>query len=153
VNEPITSFKGEFSFLSNFYPAKITFYDGIEYPTAEHAYQAQKFLKEHRLDIAKLDTPGKAKRAGRQAKMTAYQLEAFEMIKIDIMRQILCAKFELPVLKSMLIATGNRKLIEGNTWGDTFWGVCRGEGANWLGRLLEQVRTEKLAERAVRGRK
>ena len=34
------------------------------------------------------------------------------------------------------------KLVEGNTWGDRFWGVCGGVGLNWLGRLLMQVRDE-----------
>jgi predicted NAD-dependent protein-ADP-ribosyltransferase YbiA (DUF1768 family) len=33
-------------------------------------------------------------------------------------------------------------LIEGNTWGDKFWGQVKGEGANYLGRLLMKVREE-----------
>jgi predicted NAD-dependent protein-ADP-ribosyltransferase YbiA (DUF1768 family) len=37
----IDSFKGRWSFLSNFYPSKIT-YKGITYPTVEHYYVAQK---------------------------------------------------------------------------------------------------------------
>ena len=35
----------------------------------------------------------------------------------------------------------NEELVEGNYWGDTFWGICNGEGTNWLGILL-------MAERA-----
>jgi len=31
-------------------------------------------------------------------------------------------------------------LIEGNTWGDTYWGVCRGRGSNNLGKLLMKIR-------------
>jgi hypothetical protein len=31
-------------------------------------------------------------------------------------------------------------LIEGNTWGDTFWGVCNGVGENNLGKTLMNVR-------------
>lgn len=37
---PITSFRGKYDFLSNFYPVKI-FYNGRDWPSVEHAYQAQ----------------------------------------------------------------------------------------------------------------
>src|SRR3954468_6821071 len=39
----IDSFQGEYRFLSNFWPAGVEF-EGITYPTAEHAYQAAKTL-------------------------------------------------------------------------------------------------------------
>jgi hypothetical protein len=39
-----------------------------------------------------------------------------------------------------LLATEYVELIEGNNWGDTFFGVCNGEGENWLGRLLMNLR-------------
>ena len=35
----ITRFHEEYRFLSNFYPVKVE-YDGVQYPTVEHAYQA-----------------------------------------------------------------------------------------------------------------
>jgi len=37
----IDSFKGDFRFLSNFYPVNVD-YEGIMYPTVEHAYVAAK---------------------------------------------------------------------------------------------------------------
>lgn len=37
----INSFTGKYAFLSNFYPSPITI-DNIQYPTVEHAFQAQK---------------------------------------------------------------------------------------------------------------
>ena len=45
-------------------------------------------------------------------------------------------------LRSLLVATGDRELIEGNTWGDTFWGVDKntGQGENHLGRILMELR-------------
>ncbi len=44
MEEPcIREFKGEFRFLSNFFPSRI-YHDGIEYPTVEHAFQAAKTL-------------------------------------------------------------------------------------------------------------
>lgn len=33
-------------------------------------------------------------------------------------------------------------LIEGNDWGDTFWGMVDGEGENNLGKILMRVREE-----------
>ena len=39
----IVEFKGEHRWLSNFSDAKVS-YDGVEYPTVEHAYQASKPL-------------------------------------------------------------------------------------------------------------
>ena len=33
-------------------------------------------------------------------------------------------------------------LIEGNTWGDTFWGQVDGKGENKLGKLLMKIRDE-----------
>lgn len=53
-------------------------------------------------------------------------------------------KFRDPLFRAQLIATGEEELVEGNRWNDKFWGVClmTGQGENWLGRLLMQVRDE-----------
>src|ERR1700733_12801138 len=62
----IAEFKGEDRFLSNFYPVQVTV-GGITYPTAEHAFQAQKAssLSDHRA-IAALASPQLAKQRGRK---------------------------------------------------------------------------------------
>lgn len=57
------------------------------------------------------------------------------------MRDLLIQKFEDEQLKIDLLDTGDVELIEGNTWDDTFWGVCNGVGTNWLGRLLMEIRS------------
>ena len=49
-------------------------------------------------------------------------------------------------LADCLVDTGDQPLIEGNTWGDRFWGVCGGTGMNHLGRLLMEVREELQAD-------
>lgn len=60
----IESFTGDFAFLSNFFAAEVEL-DGMLYPTLEHAYQAAKTLdRSEREAIRRLDSPGKAKRAG-----------------------------------------------------------------------------------------
>lgn len=131
----IDSFSGKYAFLSNFYPAQIR-YGGI-YPTAEHAYQAIKTtsLKE-RFEIAQLATPYQAKRAGKKVTLRA----DWEDVKLQVMEEILVIKFFNEELAEQLIATGVQMLIEGNNWGDTFWGVCNGKGQNNLGRLLICIR-------------
>jgi len=39
-----------------------------------------------------------------------------------------------------LEATAGAVLVEGNAWGDRFWGSVEGSGQNWLGRLLMEIR-------------
>ena len=47
-----------------------------------------------------------------------------------------------PDLLQKLLDTGDAHLEETNTWKDTFWGVCKGEGQNNLGKILMSVREE-----------
>lgn len=132
----ITSFQGRYRFLSNFYLSPVR-WGGIVYPTVEHAYQALKTGDyEERARVAALTTPGEAKRAGR-----AFHLPAnWESTKVDKMEHLLYRKFTKYELRKLLLETGNEGLVEGNTWGDTFWGVYRGSGRNMLGRLLMRIR-------------
>lgn len=128
----------ETRFLSNFYPAVIT-YAGITYPTSEHAYQAAKTLDiDMRQQIANLKTPGQAKRAGQQVEKRA----DWETEKRRIMKDILRLKFQIPDLYYKLLGTDTLYLEETNTWNDTYWGVCRGAGANNLGHILMEIREE-----------
>lgn len=53
------------------------------------------------------------------------------------MRIILENKFSDVYLRERLDSTKGYELIEGNTWGDKFWGQCPiGIGRNELGKLL-----------------
>lgn len=135
----IDCFNGEYAFLSNFYQSPVII-SGIEYPTNEHAFQAAKTLDPIlRERIAKLSTPGQAKKAGRNLILRS----DWEEIKIQVMRIVVRRKFESNQnLANLLLATGDAELIEGNTWRDTFWGVCNGIGANNLGKILMSVRSE-----------
>jgi ribA/ribD-fused uncharacterized protein len=94
------------------------------------------------LEIRSALTPGKAKRLGRKVTLRAN----WELIKIDVMLDLVRQKFQDPDLAWMLINTGDAELIEGNHWGDKFWGVCNGEGENHLGKILMQVRDEILKD-------
>jgi ribA/ribD-fused uncharacterized protein len=134
----INRFIGEYAFLSNFYHAKAS-YENVWYPTSEHAYQASKTINsKERRAIRLAKTPGEAKRLGRRVMLRF----GFETMKIDIMLQILRTKFSDPELKKRLLATKPFELVEGNTWGDRFWGQVNGVGQNWLGKCLMRLRSE-----------
>jgi ribA/ribD-fused uncharacterized protein len=132
----IDKFRGEWTRLSNYSLVSVWF-DGHIYPSVEHAYQAAKTLNENeRQKIRNLATPNMAKKAGRQVVLR----HDWELIKIPIMRQLLIEKFSQKPERDILISTGNEELVEGNWWGDTFWGMCNGKGQNNLGLLLMGIR-------------
>ena len=132
----ITLFRDEYFFLSNFYPCRIHYY-GLSFMNAESAFQAMK-RPEMALQFILL-TPSEAKKLGRTVPIR----KDWEQVKEKIMYEICLAKFtQNPELKQLLLETGDSILIEGNTWNDTEWGVCRGNGENKLGKILMRVREE-----------
>lgn len=133
----INSFTGEYSFLSNFYPSPIL-YDGYEYPTVEHAYQAAKTHDPAtRKQIRDAETPAKAKRLGKSVALR----KDWEQVKVNVMSELVLQKFARHIeLGDKLCDTGTEHLEEGNTWGDRFWGTVDGEGKNMLGKILMKVR-------------
>lgn len=135
----ISKFDGtKYAFLSNFYTHPVK-YKGITYPTSEHAFQAWKSTDvKIRRRIAKASTPAKAKSMGR----SITKRPDWDQVKRRIMLAILREKFRNPMMAGKLLSTGNAELVEGNTWGDTYWGVCGGQGENWLGHLLMIVRKD-----------
>lgn len=134
--EKIEAFNGEYRFLSNFWEAPVTF-NGITYQNAEACYQCQKAPGFENLFVDA--TPQEAKKLGRKIPVRP----DWESVKRDIMLAIVRAKFTQNAdLANKLRETGNALLIEGNWWGDTYWGVCRGKGQNELGKILMQVRAE-----------
>jgi ribA/ribD-fused uncharacterized protein len=136
----ITEFQGQYRFLSNFYYVQhgIT-YESMMFFSVEHAYQAAKSLDlNDREYIRKLNKPGEAKRYGKTVSLR----EDWQRIKIDIMFDLVRQKFKLSPYKIWLLETKDEVLIEGNTWKDTFWGVCKGIGENHLGKILMQIRNE-----------
>jgi ribA/ribD-fused uncharacterized protein len=141
----INRFKGDHEFLSNFYPCEIIF-EGSSFSSVEHAYQAAKTLDgAERAMVRSQPTAGRAKRAGRRITVR----DDWDQVRLEVMLQLLRAKFSDPLLGSALRLTGASPLVEGNRWHDTFWGICtdcrsgcEGVGENWLGRLLVQVRDE-----------
>lgn len=135
----ITNFDGEYAFLSNFYPSTIVDREGNVYPTVEHYFQAMKTLDDkEREAIRTAETPGQAKRLGRKCTLR----KEWDKIRDAVMLTALIEKFSNRELREKLLATGEEFLAEGNTWGDTYWGVCEGKGRNMLGHSLMLVRAE-----------
>lgn len=140
TSRDIVSFSGEYRFLSNFYPAFVMF-DDICFSCVENAYVAAKTnFSQERNYIATL-TPGAAKRYGRTLRLPEYWNDDY---KLMIMRKLVSSKFiKNPDLMDRLMATKGRKLIEGNTWRDTFWGMTPdGKGRNELGKILMSIRDD-----------
>ena len=143
----IDKFEGKHAFLSNFFRhvAKIR-YEYEDWVTAEHAFQAAKTQKpKEKLAVFRCKSPADARKRGRNSKQTTLRI-GWDGYKRSIMKKIIQAKFSHPQLRGLLLATGDAELIEGNTHGDKYWGVCDGEGENHLGKILMEVRDELAAE-------
>lgn len=134
VNEPY----GEFSNFSA-HPFELK---GKTWPTSEHYFQAQKFAgTEHEEAIRLAKSPMVAARMGRDRERP---LRAdWEMVKDEIMREALRAKFQQhPALRGLLLKTGEAELIE-HTANDQYWADGGdGTGRNRLGQLLMELRAE-----------
>lgn len=138
----IDEFANEHAFLSNFHPSPVVMYGQI-YPTVEHAFQAAKTLDMARREEIRLaPTPGRAKRLGRRVELRP----DWDTFRLEAMETLLQRKFADPYLRERLAETWPHKLVEGNYWGDRFWGVCGGEGENHLGRLLMKIRDGALGK-------
>lgn len=150
ANDVILEFRNEHGFLSNFYPAPIT-HRGHTYPTAEHLYQALKCADhaDHER-IRNLAAPGAAKRFGRKIRLR----DDWNEVKDDTMRYVVERKFrQNPDLAQKLLATGDAVLMEGNTWGDKYWGHClkTNQGLNKLGEILMALRAALRRETPAAG--
>ena len=138
----ITSFSDEYSWLSNFHPVPIHWM-GLDFASVEHAYQASKCeYEEDCLKFTGSISPGQAKRLGRAIEVRA----DWNKIRLSVMMNLTTQKYKDPTLRDMLLSTGSALIIEGNTWKDTFWGVCNGVGENNLGKIIMSVRQSILQE-------
>jgi ribA/ribD-fused uncharacterized protein len=151
-----------FGFLSHFHPAPITL-DEEEWPTVEHYYQAQKSLDgDYRVAIRNAKTPGQAKQLAappdqirKVARYSWFRKNGkqpradWHDVKLDIMRRADWAKYTQHAdLAAALLATGDAELIEDAPF-EPFWGVgLDGNGANWAGRVLMEVRDNLRADHA-----
>ncbi len=128
-----------YGFFSNFAPYAI-YLKGKTWPTSEHYFQAMKFVNTpHEEQIRQAQTPREAAQMGRERDRPLRP--DWEVIKDDVMREALYAKFtQHPDLKEKLLATVNAKIVE-HTTNDSYWGDGGdGSGKNMLGKLLMETR-------------
>jgi len=138
----IDSFRGEYGFLSNFFEAPF-YIEDVRYASVEHAYQAHKTLDESAKEIIRnAKSPAEAKKLGRCVQLRP----DWDEVKVDLMKLFIQKKFENPFARHMLLSTNNTILIEGNTWNDVTWGVCKGVGQNLLGVILMETRSKIMEE-------
>uniref|UniRef100_A0A914I5V2 NADAR domain-containing protein n=1 Tax=Globodera rostochiensis TaxID=31243 RepID=A0A914I5V2_GLORO len=150
---PFLSNIRESRFLSNFYPAHLTYHNN-HFQSSEHCYQSQKAEFFGRMDLLELINASRRateqKRLGAVAQRSASpgRVARWHDAKTGIMREILAAKFENPELAQRLINTGCALLVEASP-SDRFWGAGasysqvlegRFSGRNVMGRLLMQLR-------------
>ncbi len=131
--------------FSNLFRLPIIF-EGEEFATSEHAYQAGKARK---LEVRRwlMAAPSPALLA-----MAAHGLYYWDVapgwstIKFERMRAVLRAKFnQHPQLRQLLLSTGKARLVEGATVDNEvnrLWGEVNGVGRNMLGVMLMELRAE-----------
>lgn len=139
----VHEFRGKYYFLSNFYLTPVM-YKELWYPSSEHAYMSAKCAdpvwKSYCCNPNV--SPSDVKRESAHVKL----IDNWNIVKFNVMEEVLRAKFENHELKELLLATGNENLQEGNYWDDKCWGVdlkvSPNVGENHLGRLLMKIRDE-----------
>lgn len=162
---------GQYRFLSNFeecsvvLPAEtVTISDtetgedktikipAIGFKSVENAYMAWKVLDpELRKKIARM-TPAESKRFSRSDEFPIrpdYSDEG-RLYAMTMLNEQKYSKNN-PELRAKLIETNDACLVEGNTWGDQFFGfdLNVGEGKNHLGQILMYVRDKIRAEEGL----
>lgn len=138
MRNQITSFRGYYRFLSNFFVEPDGSHVEGEYQVAKCADPGERVL----FNFQSM-TPGQAKRIGQKVRMRS----DWDKAKLHVMYDLVSAKFhDHPELARKLLATGDTELVEGNNWGDTYWGMVNGVGENNLGKILMRVRAELRAE-------
>lgn len=144
----IKQFRGQHSFLSNFYSAgKFRMPhpetgEMLEAKTAEHMYQCLKVHDRRQREwILNSRTALQAKRRARGADIR----EDWARVKFRFMGEVIRAKFKaFPELAEKLVWTYPARIEEWNDWADRYWGIdiASGRGENRLGEILMEVRSE-----------
>lgn len=145
----IDRFAGKYLWLSNFYMRAVT-YNEVRFASNEHGFQANKFTHLPAVfDLVRRSTrPADAKNVARRYKSHILP-EWYAGRRIDVMRGLLWQKYSVPYLADLLVETYPHELIEGNTWGDVYWGQCPiGNGENMHGILSMEVRYQIMLGRS-----
>ena len=137
----IKEFQGEYRWLSNFWPVEIP-YKGRVFHNVENAFHSEKSNNPEFKDFCARELDPRVVKE-QQREMIELRSD-WEEVKVGILEELTRIKFQHPELREKLLATEDEYLQEGNTWGDTFWGVDleTGEGENNFGKMLMKIREE-----------
>lgn len=156
--------------LSNFWPCDPPLiFQGQEYATSEHLYQAMKYIfkgapeinSEYVHLIRTSSTPFKAKLLSRQLCLSKYSWQSVLSASIkeyqqkgiqhradwdekrdEIMLTVLMVKFSQNEKCAKILLSTNDEMLQEESATDSYWAAGRdGKGQNRLGQLLCQVRT------------
>jgi predicted NAD-dependent protein-ADP-ribosyltransferase YbiA (DUF1768 family) len=130
--------------LRNEYPAPVTI-ESASYPAVVHAYWALAVASpEVREQIRDAARPHDAEKLAEQTPLRP----DWPAVRLAVMTSLLRAKFsQHPELASTLLATGDAR-IQCTGAGSRYWTTHGQEGRNWIGRLLELIRSEIAASQA-----
>lgn len=146
-DKQIAGFFPPYRFLSNFQPAEVEF-GGFTFGSTEAAFQSAKCQTNEEREMFTHMSPSESKSESKKVKLR----ENWEVIKYDVMYYLVMQKFSRhDQLRKLLLDTGDRVLIESNSWGDNTWGQAylglkngkwekNGNGLNYLGNILMMVR-------------
>lgn len=133
----IDCFENEWQVFRNPYHVYIE-YEDIVFPSTEHAYHAAKSTN---MDFRRslVDLPwNEARQRGRATKLRPGWEDG---LKLQVMEEVNLIKYTTnKFCYDKLMSTRGYELIEGNWWGDRYWGVCNGVGENHLGLILMKIR-------------
>ncbi|WP_415646383.1 NADAR family protein [Stackebrandtia soli] len=122
------------------YPAPIE-YDGRTYPTVEHAYWAMSTSDPEARERIRTAT---RTHDARTLAADAPRRDGWPVARLAVMADLNRAKYtQHPDLAETLLGTGDARIMLAGT----FSGYWYGHGSNWVGRLLEVVRSELVVAR------
>jgi ribA/ribD-fused uncharacterized protein len=136
-----------YGYLSNDVPTAVTV-DGVEYPSVTHAYWAlstdDSAAKEKiRLAPNATDAHDLGRAASRRTN--------WPLIRLAVMAELVRLKFrQHPDLAAKLVTTGDAR-IRGIGFSGRYWDEGGSRGRNWLGRILEMVRSELIQRQDAGG--
>jgi ribA/ribD-fused uncharacterized protein len=177
----IARFAGPDRIGSNMYAARVRWGDAVtperEWPCNELPYMIAKTLDpaQRAILVGQFDRAAAAARSSGKSDAEAVEIGArtvkkasrgltlradWDTVKLEVMRALVLDKARRnPEVGDWLVATGNGRIQEGNTWGDVFWGVAMadmpsrgikaGQGENHLGRIWMEVRDRIREERGL----
>jgi ribA/ribD-fused uncharacterized protein len=116
-------------------------YQGVLYPTVEHAYHCQRYSDPKIIEEIKHARSAKIAWQISQ-KYKAQQIPDFDTRKVEVMEDICRAKLEQHEdVREVLRDSGDAAIIK--TYPDPFWGIgLNGEGKNELGKIWIRLREE-----------